>query len=94
MRGPDLSGAYKKSPDKIVYYFHPRLFKFILIRSKNNTVYAEYYILIEEAIKQYSDFQVLKLQDKLNKKSIISILNLTDKDTLHRFVMAKNIGNK
>ena len=36
----------------------------------------------------------MKLQDKLNKKSTISILNLIDKDTLDRFVMAKNISNK
>jgi len=79
---------------KINYFLHPRLFKFILIRSKNNTVYAEYYIFLEEAIKHYSDFQVLKLQDKLNKKSTISILNLIDKDTLDRFIMAKNISNK
>ena len=39
-----------------IYFLHPRLFKFILIRSKNNTVYAEYYIFLEEAIKRYSDF--------------------------------------
>ena len=74
---------------KINYFLHPRLFKFILIRSKNNTVYAEYYIFLEEAIKYYSDFQVLKLQDKLNKKSTISILNLIDKDTLDGFIMAR-----
>ena len=65
-----------------------------MIRSRNNDTYAKYYIFLEEAIKHYSDFQVLKLQDKLNKKSTISILNLIDKDTLDRFVMAKNIDNK
>jgi len=79
---------------KINYFLHPRLFKFILIRSKNNTVYAEYYIFLEEAIKHYSDFQIMKLEDKLNKKSTISILNLIDKDTLDRFVLAKNSSNK
>ena len=36
----------------------------------------------------------MKLQDKLNKTKTISILNLIDKDTLDRFVMAKNINNK
>ena len=65
-----------------------------MIRSRNNDTYAKYYILLEEAIKHYSAFQFLKLQDKLNKKSTISILNLIDKDALDRFVMAKNIGNK
>ena len=75
------------------YYFQPRLFKLILIRSRNNDTYAKYYIFLEEAIKHYSDFQVLKLQDKLNKKSTISILNLIDKDNL-ALVMAKHISNK
>ena len=36
----------------------------------------------------------MKLQDKLNKTKTISILNLIDKDTLDRFIMAKNISNK
>ena len=76
------------------YYFHPRLFKLILIRSRNNDTYAKYYIFLEEAIKHYSDFQIMKLQDKLNKTKTISILNLIDKDTLDRFIMAKNINNK
>ena len=76
------------------YYFHQRLFKLILIRSRNNDTYAKYYIFLEEAIKHYSDFQIMKLQDKLNKTKTISILNLIDKDTLDRFIMAKNISNK
>ena len=76
------------------YFLPPRLFKLILIRSRNNDTYAKYYIFLEEAIKHYSDFQVMKPEDKVNKKSTISILNLIDKDTLDRFVMAKNISNK
>ena len=76
------------------YYFHPRLFKLILIRSRNNDTYAKYYIFLEEALKHYSYFQIMKLEYKLNKRSTISILKLFDKDTLDRFIMAKNINNK
>ena len=81
---PELTKSHQT---KNVYYLHPRLFKLILIRSRNT--HAKYYIFLEESTKHYSDFQVFKLQDKLNKKSTISILNLIDKDTLDRFVMAK-----
>ena len=35
---------------------------------KKNNNYANYYIFLEEAIKHYSDFQIMKIQDKLNKK--------------------------
>ena len=61
---PELTKNYQT---KNVYYLHPRLFKLILVRSRNNDTYAKYYIFLEEAIKHYSDFQVLKLQDKVNK---------------------------
>ena len=84
----------KSNQTKNDYYLHPRLFKLILIRSRNNNTYAKYYIFLEEAIKHYSDFQIMKLQVKLNKTKTISILNLIDKDTLDRFIMAKNISNK
>ena len=91
---PCINALTESHQAKNEYFLHPRLFKLILIRSRNNDTYAKYYIFLEEAIKHYSDFQILKLVDKLNKKSTISILNLIDKDTLDRFVMAKNINNK
>ena len=65
---PELT---KNHQTKNVYYLHPRLFKLVLIRSRNNDTYAKYYIFLEEAIKHYSDFQIMKLEYKLNKKSTI-----------------------
>ena len=45
------------------YYFHPRLFKLILIRSRNNDIYAKYYIFLEEANKtlfRFSSFETTR----------------------------------
>ena len=41
------------------YYLHPRAFKMSLMRSKNKKVYARYYLLLEECIKYYNDYQTL-----------------------------------
>ena len=53
------------------YYLHPRAFKMCLMRSLNTKIYARYYILLEECIKHYNDYQKLlfstyniKLKDK------------------------------
>ena len=48
------------------YYLHPRAFKICLMRSKNMKVYAYYYLLLEEAIKYFNDYQI-----ELNKRYII-----------------------
>ena len=57
------------------YYLHPRAFKISLMRSKNTKKYANYYLLLEECIKYFNDYQtllketyIIKLKTKLIKK--------------------------
>jgi hypothetical protein len=63
---------------KKVYYLHPRAFKKCLMRSKNEKKYADYYLLLEEAVKYYTDYQlelnkryIIKYKDKINKQKEI-----------------------
>ena len=69
----------KKRGDVIknIYYLHPRAFKMCLMRSLNTKLYAKYYILLEECIKHYNDYQTLLkntyniyLQNKIQEKDI------------------------
>jgi hypothetical protein len=58
------------------YYLHPRAFKLYLMRSKNKKEYAYYYLLLEECIKYFNDYQI-----ELNKKYIIKLKNkIVEKD--------------
>jgi len=50
---------------KIEYYLHPRAFKICLIRSKKTKKYAKYYLLLEECIKYFNEYQN-KLKEKYN----------------------------
>jgi hypothetical protein len=54
--------------NKKEYYLHPRAFKKCLMRSKNTNIYADYYLLLEECIKFFNDYQI-----ELNKKYIIKL---------------------
>ena len=40
-----------------IYLLHPRCFKILLMRSKNTLIYAKYYLLLEDSIKYYHDYQ-------------------------------------
>jgi hypothetical protein len=55
---------------KNIYYFHPRAFKICLIRSLKTLQYADYYLLLEEAIKYFNDYQL-----ELNKRYNIRLEN-------------------
>jgi len=58
------------------YYLHPRAFKICLLRSLKTKKYAKYYLLLEECIKYYNDYQI-----ELNKKYIIKLkLKIIKKD--------------
>ena len=61
-----LSGTKYKNE----YYLHPRAFKICLMRSKNTKIYAKYYLLLEECIKYYNDFQI-ELQIIKNQRFLI-----------------------
>jgi len=54
--------------NKNEYYLHPRAFKICLIRSLKTQAYANYYLLLEECIKYYNDYQ-----NKLKEKYIIKL---------------------
>jgi phage anti-repressor protein len=46
------------------YYLYPKAFKICLMRSLKTREYADYYLLLEECIKYFNDYQI-----ELNKKS-------------------------
>ena len=52
------------------YYLHPRAFKICLMRSLKTKKYAKYYLLLEECIKYYNDYQI-ELQIIKNQRFII-----------------------
>ena len=52
------------------YYLYPRAFKICLMRSKNKKEYAYYYILLEECIKYFNDYQI-ELQIIKNQRFLI-----------------------
>ena len=56
------------SSHKKEYFLHPLLCKYSLIRSKNTSIYSQYYLLLEECIKHFSEYQILKLQKKHTRK--------------------------
>jgi len=51
------------------YYLHPRTFKMCLMRSLKTRKYAMYYLLLEECIKYYNDYQT-KLRNICYVKTI------------------------
>ena len=63
--------------NKNEYYLHPRAFKICLMRSLKTKKYAKYYLLLEECIKYFNDYQnklkekyTIKLQEKIENKNI------------------------
>jgi hypothetical protein len=69
--------------NKIEYYLHPRAFKICLMRAKNTKIYAYYYLLLEECIKYFNDYQLLlkeKYIIKLKTKNKEQKFLIKDKD--------------
>jgi len=61
--------------NKNEYFLHPRAFKLCLMRSLKTKLYAKYYLLLEECIKYFNDYQnelkekyIIKLKFKIDKK--------------------------
>ena len=79
------------------YYLHPRAFKMCLMRSLKTKQYARYYLLLEECIKYFNDYQlelnknyIIKLKDK-NKENKIIIKEKDDKiDKLEELIKITN----
>ena len=66
--------------NKKEYYLTPKAFKLCLIRSKNTTDYANYYLLLEDSIAYFKEYQD-KLKDKLKNIKIDKLKkNIVQKD--------------
>jgi len=50
------------------YTLHPRVFKYFLMNSKNMKKYKIYYIILEECIKYYTDYQLEMEQLKVKSR--------------------------
>ena len=70
------------------YYLHPRSFKICLMRSLKTKKYAKYYILLEECIKYFNDYQ-----NKLKEKYIIIYKNRIDEQKNLLIVKDDKISN-
>uniref|UniRef100_A0A6C0H7N4 DUF3627 domain-containing protein n=1 Tax=viral metagenome TaxID=1070528 RepID=A0A6C0H7N4_9ZZZZ len=60
------------------YYLHPRAFKICLMRSLKTKKYAKYYLLLEECIKYFNEYQN-KLKEKYNIDLKLKIENKNNK---------------
>ena len=81
----------RKNPKpEISYLLHPKAFKKILIRSRNTDQFADYYLLLEEAVKHYNDFQILQLKRKLMNICNDRVLQLEDEEKKECFVLVRN----
>ena len=69
---------------------HPRLFKIMLIRSKNTSKYAQYYLLLEECIKYYNEYQLLLLNKKVKGICKDRVLELDNQEKKERFIICLN----
>ena len=82
-----LNERLNNSREKCTYLLHPKSFKKILMRSRKQDKYADYFLLLEEAITYYNDFQIMKLQNKLKEVQKKSILDLEKFNTLENFII-------
>ena len=53
------------------YFLTPKCFKKILMRNQKTDKYADYYLFLEELVKYYSDYQILKFKIENEKKDNI-----------------------
>ena len=53
--------------EKKNYMLTADVFKMLCMRSLKTKKYSHYYILLEKAVKYYNDYQLLKLQNKIDK---------------------------
>ena len=79
-------------PSQTNYHLKPKTFKFLLMRSLKTTKYANYYLLLEQAIAYYNEFQIMKLQSELNEVKKDRILKLPNHEDNHDnfFVVKRN----
>ena len=85
-----FSGNPKGGKPQYNYLLHPDAFKLCLMKSQKTDIYAKYYILLEKCIKYYSEYQILKLQDKMNNICVDRTIELKDNSKDETFVIALN----
>ena len=73
--------------EKNIYMLKPDTFKMILIRNKHLIKYAKYYLLLEKCVKNFNDFQILKLESKLHSICKDRVLELDNVDKKERFII-------
>ena len=76
--------------NKITYMLKPKAFKFCLIRSKNTKRFAHYYLLLEEGITHYNQYQILQLEHKIKDICVDRVLKLGNEEKNECFVLARN----
>jgi hypothetical protein len=79
--------------NKIEYNLKPKAFKLCLIRSINSRVYANYYLLLEEIFKYYTDYELGLKNEKIRLKNedIKKLLNKTKKQKCKITEMSEEI---
>jgi len=77
----------KEEHKKNIYMLKPDTFKMILIRNKHLINYAKYYLLLEKCVKNFNDFQILKLESKLHSICKDRVLELDNVDKKERFII-------
>jgi len=70
-----------------IYMLHPRTFETCLIRSLKTIKYARYYVFLEEAIRHYSEYGMLRMEKILKEKSSLPIPKPDTKETCDNFVL-------
>jgi hypothetical protein len=83
------------------YYLHPRAFKICLMRSLKTKKYAKYYLLLEECIKYFNEYQIelnkkytIHLSDKIKEKDIMLVQKDDKIDELDKNIKELLINNK
>ena len=86
----NVAGNLKGGRPTNKYLLNPKVFKKCLIRSLKNQKYADYYLLLEDCVNYYNEYQILQLKHKINEINKNKILELEESDTLDHFVIVKS----
>ena len=82
-------GADENQIKRTDFLLQPDTFKKILMRCENTDKYADYYILLEKAIKWYQNYQNLILKSKIKTVCENRVLDEPNKNKQQRLVVIK-----
>ena len=93
---PELGLNSKVGRPENIYMLKPKTFKKCLIRSLKTTKYADYYLLLEDCITYYNNYQlmlkekyIVELRNKMNNNNEIKLLPLNSQPTLDHFIIVR-----